>query len=27
MQYKAQSYNDIGESYIIRSKLLLDIIS
>ena len=27
MQYKAQFYNDIGESYIMRSKLILDRIS
>ena len=27
MQYKAQFYNDIGESYIRRSKVILDRIS
>ena len=27
MQYKAQFYNDIGESYIKRSKVILDRIS
>ena len=27
MQYKAQFYNDIGESYLKRSKLILDRIS